>query len=710
MQVFWNMSKPNPPSNSGANEVGAIDAAPVATDTPEQPASELEVNTGTVGEQEERQDRQKDSRTSAASPPRFVFNNNTVRTTWRTQVAEGNNHIRFMVERDGFPNGAIICDHVDADVLFKAVPALRNRLEGRQIFLPAAAWLDDETVESLVYDIVRCAKEGTPIPVPDHVMKNPVRMIMMHCVLVFFDMEKQAAEFKEALWNLFAWVKLTPMDVLWIWDTFSGRVHSGSYAAPFADEYLQMMAWRILTLDAKLELDLDIRRLIELEKEPKHLTEILETRFRTCGLGRSSDAPEASAHPAVEPAQHPPTPTPPIKKALTPGAPSNGSGAANVEQVTRSQSQQSLGPTTAAADKDTKAGTKRPNASDDKNEDRKRLMMMMGKSVSLPPSAPRAWGSGYEDRLKPPVASSKVSLSATAGAQGIFGGNDPRQTANAASTATNQTISPGASDAIPSKSSIFGQSAPSPSKKSVPPAPTSDKKPDPFAPSSMAKPISSAPAPTDPFKLFLPPKEATKQSNAVVTNVNDSPFSHSDTFQPPSSAATTHVQPGTPFNPSTGGSAQQVIQKNNGNTFGDTSGFSQTARRGLFGGPASSAPQASTSSVAPWPSSQGFGTFGAPPNAPAVMGATQGPSVFSTPQLPATNTAIFSSSMDFNFTAQSGVGPSSNPVSGAANNTGAGNFAFNFQGTPGGSTTASGAAGTPNKRRIIKRPTGVRRR
>ncbi|KAL5466218.1 hypothetical protein PMIN06_000192 [Paraphaeosphaeria minitans] len=223
-------------------------------------------------------------------PPLFTFGKKDSRTTWHRQATSEQNYVQLVVEREGFPNGAIIADRLDPRLLFQVAPGLKKRLEGRRIFVPPASCLDEDTIESVVFGLLRCAKEGIPVPAP--VENKSVRMIMMHCVLVFFDMEKEARSLEAKLWDSFQQVKLTPMDVLWIWDTFSGRVQSEPYTAPFSHQYVQMMAWQILNLDAVGLLDDDIRHLIELEKEPKYFTQTMEARFITHRLGKDPLAPE----------------------------------------------------------------------------------------------------------------------------------------------------------------------------------------------------------------------------------------------------------------------------------------------------------------------------------------------------------------------------------------------------------------------------------
>ncbi|KAJ4287660.1 hypothetical protein N0V90_012363 [Kalmusia sp. IMI 367209] len=223
----------------------------------------------------------------------FTFKNNASQTTWRKQAAnDDNKYIQILVEREDYPNGAIISDRIEPHLLFKLAPALQKyHLEGRRIYIPTATCLDEETISSVVYSLQRCAKEG--IPVPEPLEKKPIPMIKIHCVFALFEMDKEIQDLKAKLWTLFGQVELQPEDVLWIWDTFGTRFRADQYVAPFADEYVQMMAWQILNLDAEGKLSPEIRTLIELEKEPKYFTEVLMAHMKTHGLQKDIPVPDA---------------------------------------------------------------------------------------------------------------------------------------------------------------------------------------------------------------------------------------------------------------------------------------------------------------------------------------------------------------------------------------------------------------------------------
>lgn len=264
-----------------ANAPGTGSSSNAQGDSSQSPTSQHGIGTET----QETSPQQDPSPTPSPQPPLFTFNSNKKsRATWYRRALENQTYIQLVVEREGFPNGAIIADRINPHLLFKIAPALKQRLKGRRIFIPPAACLDEEVIESVVFGLSRYAEEGVAVPAP--VEKKPVPAILVHCVLVFFEMATEAQDLKDKLWDLFETVELKPMDVLWIWDTFSGRVRSESYTAPFASEYVQMMAWQILNLDAKGILNEDIRRLIQMEQEPKHFTETMTARLKTHGLGK----------------------------------------------------------------------------------------------------------------------------------------------------------------------------------------------------------------------------------------------------------------------------------------------------------------------------------------------------------------------------------------------------------------------------------------
>lgn len=227
--------------------------------------------------------------------PLFVLHRRAAPTTWNKQAAGEPAYIRIVVECDGLPDGLTVADRIDPALLFKTAPALRAHLDGRCIILPRASCLVEETVASIVCDLVRCAKEGAPITLSDTATQDPVSIIVVHCILVFFEMHKEAQELKNMLWGLFQMVRLKPLDVMWIWDTFRGHFQSETYIAPFADEYIQMMAWQILNLEAENNLDKDIKRSITMENYPKYFTDMLEKRYQIYGLERHPLAPIPTA-------------------------------------------------------------------------------------------------------------------------------------------------------------------------------------------------------------------------------------------------------------------------------------------------------------------------------------------------------------------------------------------------------------------------------
>jgi len=228
--------------------------------------------------------------------PLFKFD--TTKTAWNKKTDNENNYIQVVVEQPDMPHGAVVADKIEPHLLFQMAPALRKHLEGRRIYLPNAECIDQEMVGDIVYDLLRCAREGIPIPEP--LILEPIPMIKIHCILTFFEMHKEAADLLKQLWQLFGEVELNGTDVLWIWDTFAGKCSPYCYAAPHAKTYIQMMAWQILNMDSLNKLNPHVRKFIELEREPKYFTEMLCARLREYGLARDLPLPVAKSAPIAK--------------------------------------------------------------------------------------------------------------------------------------------------------------------------------------------------------------------------------------------------------------------------------------------------------------------------------------------------------------------------------------------------------------------------
>jgi hypothetical protein len=218
----------------------------------------------------------------------FTFRTDVGKTSWHRKVSEQDKHIQIAVERLGNPDGMILCDQISPHLLFSLAPALQNELLGRRIVLPSSAALDDEAINDVVNAILDCAREGKPLAM--QMQRAPVRLMKVHVVFVLFGMQKEADALLSSLWELVGSKELKLADISWIWDTFADPVgkrwSEEEYVAPAGPEYIQMMAWQVVNMDAAGKLDEDVKTSIEMEMEPRYLYNMLKTRVDKFGLGR----------------------------------------------------------------------------------------------------------------------------------------------------------------------------------------------------------------------------------------------------------------------------------------------------------------------------------------------------------------------------------------------------------------------------------------
>ncbi|KAF2443631.1 hypothetical protein P171DRAFT_445018 [Karstenula rhodostoma CBS 690.94] len=694
------------------------------------------------------------SRTPSPPVPLFTFSKSDSRTTWHRQATREQSYIQLVVEREGFPHGAVIADRLDPHLLFKVAPALQKRLEGRRIYVPRASCLDEETVESMVFGLLRCAGEG--IPVPEPVDKKPVTMIRMHCVLVFFEMQKEAQDLEAKLWDSFQQVKLTPMDVLWIWDTFSGRIQSEPYTAPFAHQYVQMMAWQILNLDAVGMLNQDIRHLIELEKEPKYFTEAIGSRFKTHGLGKDPLVPETKTNVPVV-TQTTKTETSRHTAKDTVGGQKNKSEPAVAKHVVQASTNEKPKFDNSTLITST-PGTKAPAF----------------KSAGLtdvftpPPPPPTPFGApdpsttkalpagpkfDFARVLKNIRADSEAASQTTAKAvvkqPGMFTGiaeeeKQKKMGSNAQNSAAvpngfnhqfggakaSRSLEPNTTTLPPFSSSGFGVGAPSqPHFGGFGQPPTSAPIQAPTQPTASTNTVGfawGAPGATQPTTSApSQPTVGLRASAGSTFNLfGGANTSNTSTPTPSTQVPATNTgfnifrTPQTSFQ--TSASTQAPLLDTGFNAFGGAAAASTGTPQGQFPN-AGTAFSNSTSNV---PFTGMFGAEGSnSSNNAGAFGAPTNNFVPFTPDTSApvntgfhTNTNFGGQAQPNGFGGQSQPQPSNgspfgNPFGNSANNTGAGNNMFAFQGTSGGNAgaTKSGATGGGMVRKIVK-PTGAKRR
>ncbi|KAF2243184.1 hypothetical protein BU26DRAFT_609274 [Trematosphaeria pertusa] len=238
---------------------------------------------------------------SAEDPPSyslFTVKSKATRATWHLPAGDEQKYIQVAVEREGMPNGVTVCEKVEPHLLFnqsRGAPGLRKYLIGRRILLPAFPAIDEDVVYDVVQAILQGAKEDRSPVLP--LATKPVQMIKLHCVLALFEMERGTNKLSAELWRLFGERELEAQEVFWIWETFKAASALEGCKPPYlrhAGDYVQMVAWQILNLDAEGRLNNNVRYYIQMENGSRQLTNVLKERFDKYGLSRDTE-PKTSA-------------------------------------------------------------------------------------------------------------------------------------------------------------------------------------------------------------------------------------------------------------------------------------------------------------------------------------------------------------------------------------------------------------------------------
>ncbi|KAF2710817.1 hypothetical protein K504DRAFT_236347 [Pleomassaria siparia CBS 279.74] len=217
-------------------------------------------------------------------------------------------YVKVSVDDPAYSHGREIYNRIPRHLLFGLAPHLEQELDftSTTVLLPAN-WADEDTMHEVITSIIQSAKKGTGLEM--YIQQIPIRLIQVHGVLVLFGMSREAEVVREKAWESMLNVVLTPGDVDWIWDTYGvwehgissdsepkriwGNSSAPDYvakmsAAPYAEEYVEMMAWQILNLKARGGLNHVINDMI-VDRCPA-LKKVLNSRQEKYGLGMSHQA------------------------------------------------------------------------------------------------------------------------------------------------------------------------------------------------------------------------------------------------------------------------------------------------------------------------------------------------------------------------------------------------------------------------------------
>ncbi|KAF1961461.1 hypothetical protein CC80DRAFT_543810 [Byssothecium circinans] len=220
----------------------------------------------------------------------------TALSSWNNNIPTTQDTLQAIIEHPSYPTGLIISDNIPAASFLKLVPGAQHLLYNRQLVIPSSPCLDEDLLAHIIHTFSTAAITGIAKPEVNLGERIDIpTVIRYHCILELFGLERWAGEVLERLWGLCGEVVLRFGDVLWIWETFGqgagGGGGGGEWEAPHREEYVGMMAWQIVNLDAVGKLEEGIKMAIEMEREPRRFGGMLEERKRAFGLERGMEIP-----------------------------------------------------------------------------------------------------------------------------------------------------------------------------------------------------------------------------------------------------------------------------------------------------------------------------------------------------------------------------------------------------------------------------------
>ncbi|CAI6333889.1 unnamed protein product [Periconia digitata] len=202
------------------------------------------------------------------------------------ETGSTNNYIRVTIEREGYPEGFVVCDYIPPEQLLNFVPGIRKLLYESCVVIPDVDCIDEDYVAEVITQCIKASKKGVTSQTLELAPSiGPLPAIKIHCILILFDLTAAAEKLLKTAWQLFKAHELLPEEVMWIWETFGPAHTQSSYVAPFADEYVQLMLWQIVNLMAEGKLNKKIAWQLDVEREPRNFNAAVQTRRHKFGTG-----------------------------------------------------------------------------------------------------------------------------------------------------------------------------------------------------------------------------------------------------------------------------------------------------------------------------------------------------------------------------------------------------------------------------------------
>ena len=221
--------------------------------------------------------------------------------SWKhTHGNDRNQHVRIYTERRDLADGTLVCEGLPRTKVFALLPVLKQYIEPstESIHLPGLEeGVDDDALEYIVQTVLEKGDPNGPFEVEEH----PRCYINLHAVLILMGLDEPAHQLQHRFWQLFEKFELKLDLVTWLWETFDPMPEwdlrppvpwpRGRYVAPFADFYLQVMAWQIANLFKLEKLDGEVFNYIfgtGPTSQPR-LSQLVQTRCKNFGLDQGYD-------------------------------------------------------------------------------------------------------------------------------------------------------------------------------------------------------------------------------------------------------------------------------------------------------------------------------------------------------------------------------------------------------------------------------------
>jgi hypothetical protein len=238
-----------------------------------------------------------------------MFKINTTKRTgsaWNYRAQHSAQHnssdvIQVYTENNESPDGsALVYADTSRSKLLQAIPALRKFIDDQtgDILLPGPQCAVDAEI---LWQVIHAALHK---PDPNwgfslEIVEDPVVYIKAHVILTLFEKDTMARRLQDRLWDIFQRTIPTIDMLMWIWDMFGDYTGSRnrSYNPPFANFYIQVIAWLIINLHEKGSLPQDVANYIlegSTTLQPG-LKQAIQTREEKYGLRMGYEQPQSIA-------------------------------------------------------------------------------------------------------------------------------------------------------------------------------------------------------------------------------------------------------------------------------------------------------------------------------------------------------------------------------------------------------------------------------